>query len=310
MASLMDEILADYGNANASLRDRAAGARSAANLRLPVPAYPSMSGQDASALVRRDVFGPPTGIDPTLSVAETIYPQPNARFLYDPLNGFTYSNGKPVMPFRFSSPTTAADIAEERRIAAQRPSDQPGLFSRFGQAVSEALPTLRMPQGSVSGPSNPMGQLGSAEDQRAAFERMAGISAPTQPNYFTSMSQLGTPEQQRAAFETFARIQPAAPVQPNPLANPALNAPVVAGLDTTNRPAPMASSVTAPAREQGFFEKLFKGPQYQSNNMLLQAEGQPINFGDPNSAADFFRADALLRQQNPSFFGLLGGNNG
>jgi hypothetical protein len=96
----------------------------------------------------------------------------------------------------------------------------------------------------------------------------------------------------------------------NPLANPALNQPVVAGLDTTNRPAPMASSVTAPAREQGFFEKLFKGPQYQSNNMLLQAEGQPINFGDPNSAADFFRADALLRQQNPSFFGLLGGNNG
>jgi hypothetical protein len=72
----------------------------------------------------------------------------------------------------------------------------------------------------------------------------------------------------------------------------------------------MASSVTAPARPQGFFEQLFKGPQYQSNNMLLQAEGQPINFGDPNSAADFFRADALLRQQNPSFFGLLGGNNG
>lgn len=96
----------------------------------------------------------------------------------------------------------------------------------------------------------------------------------------------------------------------NPLANPALNQPVVAGLDTTNRPAPMASSVTAPARPQGFFEQLFKGPQYQSNNMLLQAEGQPINFGDPNSAADFFRADALLRQQNPSFFGLLGGNNG
>jgi hypothetical protein len=96
----------------------------------------------------------------------------------------------------------------------------------------------------------------------------------------------------------------------NPLAVPGANTPIVAGLDTANRPAPMASSVTAPARPQGFFEQLFKGPQYQSNNMLLQAEGQPINFGDPNSAADFFRADALLRQQNPGFFGLLGGNNG
>jgi hypothetical protein len=108
----------------------------------------------------------------------------------------------------------------------------------------------------------------------------------------------------------------------NPLANPALNAPVVAGLDTANRPAPMASSVTAPAREQGFFEKLFKGPQYQSNNMPVNAmpqgpmpgTGAPmpsyINWGDPNNAADFFRADALLQQQNPGFFGLLGGGNG
>ena len=115
---------------------------------------------------------------------------------------------------------------------------------------------------------------------------------------------------------------PYTPPQPNPLANPALNTPVVAGLDTTNRPAPMASSVTAPAREQGFFEKLFKGPQYQSNNLPVNAVPQGamnftgatmpsyINYGDPNNAADFFRADALLQQQNPGFFGLLGGGNG
>jgi hypothetical protein len=108
----------------------------------------------------------------------------------------------------------------------------------------------------------------------------------------------------------------------NPLANPALNAPVVAGLDAANRPAPMASSVTAPAREQGFFEKLFKGPQYQSNNLPVNAVPQGamnftgatmpsyINYGDPNNAADFFRADALLQQQTPGFFGLLGGGNG
>ena len=108
----------------------------------------------------------------------------------------------------------------------------------------------------------------------------------------------------------------------NPLAVPGANTPIVAGLDTTNRPAPMASSVTAPARPQGFFEQLFKGPQYQSNNMPVNAMPQGpmpgtgatipsyINYGDPNNAADFFRADALLQQQNPSFFGLLGGNNG
>jgi len=115
---------------------------------------------------------------------------------------------------------------------------------------------------------------------------------------------------------------PYTPPQPNPLANPALNTPVVAGFDTANRPAPMASSVTTPAREQGFFEKLFKGPQFQSNNMPVNAMPQGpmpgtgatmpsyINYGDPNNAADFFRADALLQQQNPGFFGLLGGGNG
>ena len=159
----------------------------------------------------------------------------------------------------------------------------------FPQATAPMMPP--------SGPSNPMAALGTPAQQRSDFERMVGISAPPQPN---------------------------------PLANPALNVPVVAGLDTTNRPAPMASSVTAPAREQGFFEKLFKGPQYQSNNMLLQAEGQPINWGQAmtpqlmpdkkismtpsyipsDSAADFFRADALLQKQNPAMFGLLGGNNG
>ena len=77
-----------------------------------------------------------------------------------------------------------------------------------------------------------------------------------------------------------------------------------------------------PARQQGFFEQLFKGPQYQSNNMPVNAMPQGpmpgtgatmpsyINWGDPNNAADFFRADALLQQQNPGFFGLLGGGNG
>jgi hypothetical protein len=86
--------------------------------------------------------------------------------------------------------------------------------------------------------------------------------------------------------------------------------------------APAATSATAPARPQGFFEQLFKGPQFQSNNMPVNAMPQGpmpgtgatmpsyINYGDPNNAADFFRADALLQQQNPSFFGLLGGNNG
>lgn len=177
---------------------------------------------------------------------------------------------------------------------------------------------LERPMVMPSGPSTPMGQIGSVADQRAAFEKMAGIGAASQPNYFTSMPPLGTPQQQRAAFEALAGIQPSAPSQANPLAVPGANTPVVAGLDAANRPAPIAGSASVPNRPQGFFEQLFKGPQYQSNNLpvgmtLPSTDANPpkyINWGDPNSAADFFRADALLRQQNPSFFGLLGGNNG
>lgn len=110
--------------------------------------------------------------------------------------------------------------------------------------------------------------------------------------------------------------------QQDPLAVAGANTPIVAGLDATNRPAPIAGSAGVPNRPQGFFEQLFKGPQYQSNNMPVNAmpqgpmpgTGAPmpsyINWGDPNNAADFFRADALLQQQNPGFFGLLGGGNG
>jgi hypothetical protein len=74
----------------------------------------------------------------------------------------------------------------------------------------------------------------------------------------------------------------------------------------------------AQKREPGFFERLFGGTQFQSNNMpvtmtLPSTDANPaqyINFGDAANAADFFRADRALMQQNPAMFGLLGGTNG
>jgi len=74
----------------------------------------------------------------------------------------------------------------------------------------------------------------------------------------------------------------------------------------------------APRREPGFFERIFGGTQYQSNNMpvtmpppmLGAVTPEYINWGDPNRAADFFAADRALMQQNPAMFGLLGGTNG
>jgi hypothetical protein len=73
-----------------------------------------------------------------------------------------------------------------------------------------------------------------------------------------------------------------------------------------------------PGRTPGVLDQLLSGPNYQSNNMPvdIRAQGpsmpgqempiQSINYGDPNSAADFFRADQLM-MQNPNIPGFLGG---
>ena len=75
---------------------------------------------------------------------------------------------------------------------------------------------------------------------------------------------------------------------------------------------------TRGVREPGFFERLFQGTDFQSNSMPVTmampnigaVTPEYINYGDPNNAADFFRADRALMQQNPAMFGLLGGTNG
>jgi hypothetical protein len=147
MATLMDEIVQNY---SASLRDRASGARVASGLRLPVPQYPNMSGQQASDMVRRDVFGPPTGLDPTLRFSETRYQmngwRVNSTAYYDPINGLTSNttDSSNVIGPRFSSPITAADLARLRRIEAERQIDKPGIFSGMftpnPNAVTQAPP--------------------------------------------------------------------------------------------------------------------------------------------------------------------------
>ena len=48
----------------------------------------------------------------------------------------------------------------------------------------------------------------------------------------------------------------------------------------------------------GLFSKIFSGKDYQSNNQLVSTPmgGAPVNWGNSDSAADFFRADKALSQ--------------
>jgi len=90
------------------------------------------------------------------------------------------------------------------------------------------------------------------------------------------------------------------------------------GIPTSNIPMPPPRPRDLPGRTPGFLDQLLSGPNYQSNNMPvdIRAQGpsmpgqempiQSINYGDPNSAADFFRADQLM-MQNPNIPGFLGG---
>lgn len=77
-------------------------------------------------------------------------------------------------------------------------------------------------------------------------------------------------------------------------------------------PMQIAPPPAAPSVREGFMQRLLGGPNYQSNNMpvVMSPQGptasggflpQSVNWGDPESAADFFRADQAARQ-----LGLLG----
>jgi hypothetical protein len=80
----------------------------------------------------------------------------------------------------------------------------------------------------------------------------------------------------------------------------------------------LARQVAAPVKERApidftsgqsaagpsVLSRIFSGGDYQSNNELVGKPmgGAPVNWGSPDSAADFFRADRELRKQRPEMF--------
>jgi hypothetical protein len=103
---------------------------------------------------------------------------------------------------------------------------------------------------------------------------------------------------------TFGRFTPnqfgnlAAPSPTMPMAQPDPVAPVP--------PIQSATSTTAPAAP-GIFNRIFSGEDYQSNSMpvVMAPQGpgmtgaplpQTVNWGDPENAADYFRAAAAAQR--------------
>jgi hypothetical protein len=156
-----------------------------------------------------------------------------------------------------------------------------------------------------------------------------GIPTPSAPAMPVAPRVPITPERQQM-FDVLSSYGAQAPVAPPP-APPMRPMPMLLGQPMPSMaPAPMmppmppprpaAEPVGAPMQlaggqpsvRQSFMQRLLGGPDYQSNNMpvVMSPQGptasggflpQSVNWGDPESAADFFRADAAARQ-----LGLLG----
>ena len=69
----------------------------------------------------------------------------------------------------------------------------------------------------------------------------------------------------------------------------------------TSRESQMQAHSEPPS--SSFLSRLFSGPEYQSTGeRVIRDEGKGVNWGSPESAADFVRADKALRAQRPEMF--------
>jgi len=158
------------------------------------------------------------------------------------------------------------------------------------------------PQGAMLGGSSPQADI----NMLASY--IPGMTAPTSPygvmpsgGARTAPPVANLPMMVGQPMPTIPAPTPAAPMPPMPPPRPAAPA-----------GAPMQLAGGQPSVREGFMQRLLSGPNYQSNNMpvVMSPQGpmasggflpQSVNWGDPESAADFFRADQAARQ-----LGLLG----
>lgn len=133
------------------------------------------------------------------------------------------------------------------------------------------------------------GSAPSQSSARATPDRPPITSRPTSetfgPPMYTSTdmsARFSDPPQQYVSSDMSARFSdpPQTPNAPSPPA------------PTTKAPSPRRPETGA---ADSILRRIFSGQDYQSNNRPVVENGRP-NWGDPDSAADFFRADRAARE--------------
>jgi hypothetical protein len=324
MPTLMDEILGEYRGA--SLQDRLAAA--VRNRRQSLINQPTgFEGEQGRALEREILRSDPRRLSsfapaPQMDQFRESPLAVTEQAQYDPILGTVQSaSGAPIA--RFSPPMREEDVMAQRGA-------EPNIYQRAARGITQLVSPS--PVRAPAAPTYPTESFFPPAQAQSPFQSIvsAVTGGPATP----------TPSATQAAQAT----RPQAPVIPATMFgrgdyndvfnvpytpavggnyNDVFNVPYTPPAAPRQRPLPevLASRderTVAPRREPGFFERIFGGTQFQSNNMpvtmplpmLGAVTPEYINWGDPNRAADFFAADRALMQQNPAMFGLLGGTNG
>lgn len=218
--------------------------------------------------------------------------------------------------------------------ATFQPYNQP--FSRDGRLGNMGMRNMLQAQQRLEATNIP-GQPAPAPAAAATDTNMPVYDAMGNVISYAQRPAPYTPSPETDALQRQLNRVPFGPPMPANLSPPSAVAPVsprppifttgplpYASTTTETPPAPQASppplppvrpyglGTPEPSVRQSFMDAILRGPAYQSNAMPVitttqgaMQSGQPIpqsvNWGNPESAADFFRADQAARQ-----LGLLG----
>lgn len=131
--------------------------------------------------------------------------------------------------------------------------------------------------------------------QRVVARRVAPLGAPVE----VGPGRVGSAAPAAAAIRAYAPVAPAAEAPAAPVAA-RQQGPVERAMAVV-RSVPQAAyeTVSSPvATAQNIAREIFSGNNYQSTGEPVMSDGR-LNWGDPESAADFFRADAALQEMRP-----------
>ena len=151
---------------------------------------------------------------------------------------------------------------------------------KWGSRIPVFTPAQRAAQGTVGGLALGAGTagVGALADRPTAAPEVQGPPMP--PNY-PDMPEVQGPAEFQGPLE---------------MQGPPMRPAVQIAKERMSPPAPMRRPAEFSSEQPSILSKIFSGQDYQSNNELVNKPmgGAPVNWGNSDSAADFFRADKAL----------------